>query len=321
MDDPARSRPRLPDPGAGDLPPQELLLPRQPEGLPDLPVRPAAVRGRQLRSARRRRRPCHRDRARSPRGGRREDDPRRRRRGPHPRRRALARRLQPLGHAAGRDRDQAGHSLARGGEVVPPAAAANGRRAWDLGRGDGEGLAAVRRQRLGAAGGLGRAAHADRAQEHELVQLRRQGDRARGAPAGRDLRVRRPDRPGDAPLRPRQRVCAAAALEGGSAGLPLLPGAGPRVARARRGARRAPARRAAGAAVGADSAARGRDRLRARRGACHEWEGRALFAGPRRPGRRRERGHERARGARARAVGGERGGARQGDRRARRDPT
>ena len=58
-----------------------------------------------------------RDRARAPRGGRRQDDPRRRRRGPHPRRRALARRLQPLGHAAGRDRDQARHPLARGGEA------------------------------------------------------------------------------------------------------------------------------------------------------------------------------------------------------------
>ena len=243
MDDQARPRPRLPDRRAGDLPPQELLLPRQPEGLPDLPVRPAALRGRQLRGARRRRRPRGRDRARAPRGGRREDDPRRRRRGPHPRRRALARRLQPLGHAAGRDRDQAGHPLARGGEGVPAAAAADGRRARDLGRGDGEGLAALRRQRLGAAGGLRRAAHAHRAEEHELVQLRRQGDRARGAAADRDLRVRRAGRPGDAPLRPGQRVGAAAALEGGGAGLPLLPGARPRAARARRRAGRAPARR------------------------------------------------------------------------------
>ena len=75
--------------------------------------------------------------------------------------------------------------------------------------------------------------------------------------ADRDLRVRRPGRPGDAPLRPGQRVRAAAALEGGGAGLPLLPGARPRAARAGRGARRAPARGAAGAAVGADPAARG----------------------------------------------------------------
>ena len=102
------------------------------------------------------------------------------------------------GHAARRDRDQARHPLARGGEGVPAAAAADGRRARDLGRGDGEGLAAVRRQRLGAAGGLGRAAHAHRAEEHELVQLRRQGDRARGArgrsrstsPAARSTRRR-----------------------------------------------------------------------------------------------------------------------------------
>ena len=77
------------------------------------------------------------------------------------------------------------------GEGVPAAAPADDRRARHLGRGDGEGLAALRRQRLGAARGLRRAAHADRAEEHELVQLRRQGDRARGAAADRDLRVGR----------------------------------------------------------------------------------------------------------------------------------
>ena len=50
-------------------------------------------------------------------------------------------------------------------------------------------------------------------------------------------------RPGDAALRPGQRVRAAAALEGGGAGLPLLPRARPRAARAGRGAgRRACAR-------------------------------------------------------------------------------
>ncbi len=130
----------------------------------------------------------------------------------------------------------------------------------------------------------------------------------------------RSGRPGDAPLRPGQRVGTAAALEGGGAGLPLLPGARPRAARARRRAGRAPARGAPGAAVGAGAAARGGGRLRARRGAGHERARRALLAHPGRAGRGRERGHERARGARARADGCERGGARQGDRRARRDP-
>src|SRR3954468_10719286 len=51
LDDPARPRARLFDPGARDLPPQELLLPGQPEGVPGLAVRPAALRRRELRRA------------------------------------------------------------------------------------------------------------------------------------------------------------------------------------------------------------------------------------------------------------------------------
>ena len=49
-DDAARARARLRDRSARDLPPQELLLPGQSQGLPDLPVRRAALRER-LRAA------------------------------------------------------------------------------------------------------------------------------------------------------------------------------------------------------------------------------------------------------------------------------
>ena len=73
----------------------------------------------------------------------------------------------------------------RGRAALPAAAAPDGRRARHLRRGDGEGLAALRRQRVGAAGGLRRAADAHGAEEHELVRLRRARHRARGRAADR----------------------------------------------------------------------------------------------------------------------------------------
>ena len=81
---------RLRDRSALDLPPQELLLPRPAEGLPDQPVRHSARRGRAAR-----RRP---DPSRPPRGGRGQAQPRRRV-GADPRLRRLAGRLQPRRHA------------------------------------------------------------------------------------------------------------------------------------------------------------------------------------------------------------------------------
>ena len=120
------------------------------EGVPDLPVRGAALPGRALRRSRRGRRPRDRDRPCAPRGGRREDDPRRRRRWAHPRRRDVARRLQPGRHAPRRDRLPAGPPFGGRGEALPAAPAPDGRRARHLGRRDGEGLAALRRQRLGS---------------------------------------------------------------------------------------------------------------------------------------------------------------------------
>ena len=100
-----RAGARLRDRAALDLPPQELLLPRPAEGLPDQPVRHPARRGR---AARRRAHPPG-----PPRGGRREAQPRRRV-GPDPRLRSLAGRLQPRRHAAGRDRHRARHRDPRG---------------------------------------------------------------------------------------------------------------------------------------------------------------------------------------------------------------
>ena len=88
--------------------PQELLLPRPRQELPDQPVR-RADRVRGLRRDRARGRHAHQrpDRARAHGGGRRQAHPPRRRNRPHPGRRRIPRRLQPRGRAAGRDRDEA----------------------------------------------------------------------------------------------------------------------------------------------------------------------------------------------------------------------
>ena len=139
-----------------------------------------------------------------------------------------------------------------------------------------------------------------------------EGDRARDPAADRDLRVGRRGRPGDAALRPRQRGGAAAAHQGGGAGLPLLPGARPRPARAGGGAGRAPARRAARAAV-----RRGSARLEPEVGFALA-EGLVTAARDglylRTPWRARgggERADERARGGGRRSGNGERRGARK----------
>ena len=96
--------------------PQELLLSRPAEGLPDLPVRLAALHRTARASADGRRRRRGRDRARPPRGGRGQE----RRTSAAARGRIggadhYARRLQPRRHAAGRDRHRARHPLRRRG--------------------------------------------------------------------------------------------------------------------------------------------------------------------------------------------------------------
>ena len=62
-----------------------------------------------------------------------------------------------------------------------------------------------------------------RAEEHELVPLRRAGDRRRGGAPGRALRGGRRGRPGDVRLRRGDGDADSAPLEGGGGRLPLLP--------------------------------------------------------------------------------------------------
>ena len=139
---PDRPCPRLRGVPTVDLSPQELLLPRQPEGLPDQPVRhPARHRGQAGRRS---------DPPRPSRGGRREDDPRRAV-GPDPRLGGLPGGLQPGWDAAGRDRHRARPPQPRRGARVGPAAADDGQAARRLGRQHGGGQPALRRQRLGPA--------------------------------------------------------------------------------------------------------------------------------------------------------------------------
>ena len=257
MDDQARARARLRHRRPCRLPPQELLLSGQPQGVSDLPIRRASVHKRFFPRPRARRRHVGGDRARASRGGRGEERPHGRRDGTHPRRRPDAGRFQPRRDAAGRDRHPARPPLGRADQALPPAAPADHPGARHFGRRDAGGIDAVRRQRLRPAGGVGRAAHADGAQEHQLVQLRRAGDRARDPAAGRDLRVRRPGRAGDAPFRARTGARGAAPLQGGGAGLPLLPRARSRPDRAAgRDGRRAPARRSSSCRARGSSASR-----------------------------------------------------------------
>ncbi|CAA9470548.1 MAG: Aspartyl-tRNA(Asn) amidotransferase subunit B @ Glutamyl-tRNA(Gln) amidotransferase subunit B, partial [uncultured Solirubrobacteraceae bacterium] len=201
-----------------DLPPQELLLSRPVQGLPDLPVRRAAVH---RRAPGRRADPPH-----PPRGGRREARPRRRV-GAHPRVRFQRGRLQPRRHAVGRDGHRARPALGGGGARLAHPAARDAAPARRLGRQHGGGVAALRRQRLRASARLDRARDQDRAQEHELVPLRDAGHQRGGRPPDRAGAGRRARGPGDAALRPGHRAHLVAALEGGGARLPLLPGAGP----------------------------------------------------------------------------------------------
>ena len=146
------------------------------------------------------------------------------------------------------------HPLGRAGRALPPAPAPDDRRARHLGRAHGGGDAPLRRQRLGAAGRLGRAPHPLGAEEHELVPVHRPRDRRGRAAAGRAVRVRRRGRAAHLRLRAEHRHADAAPLEGGGGRLPLLPRARPRAGRARAGAGRAAARRAAGAAGRRDPA-------------------------------------------------------------------
>ena len=182
-----------------DLPPQELLLSRPAEGLPDQPVRhPAGVR----RASRGPGRSLGADPPRPPGGGRRKADPPGRV-GTHPRRGLVGGRLQPGRHAAGGDRHRARRPLRRRRPRVPPAPAHDAEADRRLGREHGGGLAALRRERVRAQGRGGGLPDQDGAEEHEQLPVpgarHRGGDRA----PDRDLGVGRHGRPGDDPLRSR----------------------------------------------------------------------------------------------------------------------
>ena len=124
-----------------DLPPQELLLSRPAQGLPDLPVRRAPV---PRRAAGRRAHP-----PRPPGGGRGQAGARRRQRA-HRRLRAQRGRLQPRRHPAGGDRHRARPALPRAGARVADPAAHHHAPARGQRREHGGGLAALRRQRVAA---------------------------------------------------------------------------------------------------------------------------------------------------------------------------
>ncbi len=130
-----------------EVPPQELLLSGHAEGVPDQPVRRAAGEERRAAGSRR---PARAHRPRPPRGGRREAGARRRRGRADRRCQRLAGRLQPLRHTAGGDRHRARPALAGAGRRVPRASAQHAAHDRRVRLRHGEGLDALRRQRLGA---------------------------------------------------------------------------------------------------------------------------------------------------------------------------
>ena len=160
------------------------------------------------------------------------------------------RRLQPRRHPARGDRHRARPARGRGVRRVAAAPAHDAAPARRQRREHGRGLAALRRERVDPPGRPARARDEDRAQEHELLPLPREGDPGGDRAPGGAAAGGRGGRAGDAALRPAHRDADAAALQGGGARLPLLPRARPRPghdhagdARPRpRGAARAPGR-------------------------------------------------------------------------------
>ena len=152
----------------------------------------------------------------------------------HPRRRLLARRLQPLRRAAGRDRVAARppHRPSRPRPTSPSCAPSSSPPACPTPR--------WRRGRCGSTPTCRSASPATefgtRCEIKNLNSIRSLG-RAIDYEARRQIdlhRVRRAGRPADPPLERGRRPHAHAALEGGGRGLPLLPRARPRAARPRR---------------------------------------------------------------------------------------
>ncbi len=227
--------------------PEELLLPRPPQELPDLPVRPPALFRRLSRDRGARGPAARRHHPRPPRGGRGEAHPLRNAR------RGLVRGLQPGRRPAPRDRQRAGARLARGGVRVPEGPEALASVPRRLGLRHGEGEPPVRCECLDPPPRRLRARREGRGEEYELVPGGREGAGARDRAADAPRRCGRTGRAGDAPLGGRPRGDAPDAEQGGGPRLPLLPRSGsPRSSPAgvaalpRRGAARAPSRGATG---------------------------------------------------------------------------
>ena len=230
--------PRRPGAALRDPPvrvrPEELLLPGHAEGLPDLPVRPAAQRRRLAGAARRHPRRRHPG---PPGGGHRQVHPPGRRRA-HPRRRVLPRGLQPGRRPAARDR-LASPTCARPTTPVPTS-----RSCAPSSSPSARPTASSRRGRCGSTP-TSRCAdrasprHPLRDQERQLAALAGPGHRLRGHPPDRADHLGRAGAPADPPLGRGVGAHPARPGQGELRRLPLLPRARPGTGRAGPGLGRA----------------------------------------------------------------------------------
>mmetsp|Transcript_68802 Transcript_68802/g.161865 ORF Transcript_68802/g.161865 Transcript_68802/m.161865 type:complete len:463 (+) Transcript_68802:987-2375(+) len=200
---------------AVDLRPQELLLPRPTQGLPDQPVRDPGGAGRQGGVLRRRPEACGQPDPRPP-GRRRRQEPARGL--PRPERH----RPEPGRHAAAGDRVRARHALGPGSGRVRQDPACAGDVAGHLRRQYAGGLVPLRRERVGA---QARRAlwHAPRDQEPQQLPLPRRRGELRGQLADRRDRGWPQDPAGHGALQPGHRRDPRDAQQGRLGRLPLLP--------------------------------------------------------------------------------------------------
>ncbi len=202
-----------------DLPPEELLLSGHAEGLPGQPVRPA----HQCRwPPRPPRRLPGRDHPGPHGGGHGQDHPRGRERA-HPRGRLRPGRLQPSRRPPGRDRERTRHPLGRPGPGLRERAAGDPGGDRRVGRPHGGGVAAHRRQCVGAAVWVFGTGDPGRDQEPQLGALAGTGRRLRGPPPDRAAGGGGEGGAGDPALERGRRPHVVDALQGGGLRLPVLP--------------------------------------------------------------------------------------------------